>query len=255
MSVKGIYSKELKDIDYPFYFYDALLPRTSEGFMIDIGPIDHNGYTSKFVSYIRHQNHQKSFAEQICIVKNPGDIIVSVGEENMQGKSFNTVLKALGRARSVLKLQLIDVTLWAQNQCIVRSLAAMPENNVIPSEFHWIKKDTKYYVLDGKEEHPADVVSFPYYFENNWVVDIVWITTPERKDQKVFCSKVIRKLFSMHKRPVRVRDKPKRFIDETFGHVKRKSCMLNTSVEYSKHSQDSTPKIDKQTDVVAKVET
>jgi hypothetical protein len=199
--------------------------------MIKIGRIDHHGYTSQFVRYKRHQNKQKSFAEQEGILKNPGDVILSVGEESMKGKSFTTVIEAIDRAKSVLELTL----------GVRRSPAKLPENNNnnLPSEFHWIQIGQKYYVVDGSgsTEHGAEVTSLPYYSENNWVVDIKWVTAPERKNQKVLCSKVTRYLFNAHQRPVRARNIPKRFIDQKFVHIRRNTSKLKTSVENSRNSQ------------------
>lgn len=205
--------------------------------MIEIGPIHQNGYSSQFVSYRCHQNYQKSFAEQVSLLKNRGDIIVSVGEESMQGKPFSKVLKAISRAKSVLELKLINIAQWAENHHIVRPPAELPVNEHIPLEFHWIEKDTKYNVLDGMVEHPAKAISLPYYFENNWVVDIIWLTTPERKNQKVLCSKVMKKIFTVHERPVTAGNISKQCVGTTFGHRRHRTCKWNARVEYSSNYQ------------------
>lgn len=217
--------------------------------MIEIGRIKHHGYTSQFVSYRCHQNYQKSFAEQVSLLKNRGDIIVSVGEESMQGKPFSKVLKAISRAKSVLELKLINIALWAENHHIVRPPAELSDNKNVPSEFHWIEKDTKYYVLDGMVEHPAKAISLPYYFENNWVVDIIWLTTPERKSQKVLCSKIMKTIFTVHKRPDTAGNIPKRCAGKTLEHT----CKWNTRVEYSSNSMESNYQSHEQTDMHKKL--
>jgi hypothetical protein len=187
-----------------------------------------------------------SYAEQLGLLKNPGDVIVSVGKESMKGKSYITVKEAMERAKSVLEL-----TLWAKNQCIVsRSPVELPENNndILPSEFQWIQKGTKYNVLDGVVEHGAEALSLPYYFENNWFVDITWLTAPERKGQKVPCTQVTGYLYDADKRPVRVRNIPKRFADQKFDHVRRNTSKLKTGVENSRKSQGSTSSSVKKSD-------
>jgi hypothetical protein len=82
----------------------------------------------------------------------------------------------------------------------------------IPLEFKWIEEE-HIYVKVGKTEHPAQVISKPYLFENNWVVDIIWITTPERKTQRVSCSDCTGKLYDKNVRPRREKRQPERYAD------------------------------------------
>jgi hypothetical protein len=77
-------------------------------------------------------------------------------------------------------------------------------------EFKWITGD-HVYVKVGKTEHPALVISKPYLFDNDWVVDIIWMTTPERKAQRVSCRDCTGKLYDMDARPRREKRQPNRY--------------------------------------------
>jgi hypothetical protein len=49
-----------------------------------------------------------SYAKQLGLLKNPGDVIVAVGGEIMKGKSYITVKNAMDHAKSSLELTLWD---------------------------------------------------------------------------------------------------------------------------------------------------
>lgn len=255
-------------------YYDALLPRTPEGFMIIIGSTNHHGYRAKFIQYEYHQNGEKCFAEQTCIIKNAGDVVMSVGGIDMKGKPYDAVHEKILQAKSTLKLRLINIALWNDQNasCLIpcnysnsllsdasvakkpnllvelpsiktrnKKLKPFPRNDScnapIPSEFKWIQECVHINVKVGKTEYPAQVLSMPYLFKNDWFVDVVWNTCPKRKNERVLCQDCTGKLYDMDARPTRERRQPDRFMVQEGTFKPHKICNENCHICHIRKSK------------------
>ena len=111
-------------------YYDVFLPKTSEGFMIHVGDLDDPklkkslsdiknyedvGYHTVFTGYRRHNNGDISYAEQHQLIRNHGDIITALNDNDVLGLCFEDVFSLLGEtlpdSNNRVKFRMLDKTL------------------------------------------------------------------------------------------------------------------------------------------------
>ena len=109
-------------------YYNVCLPKTSEGYMILVGDILNpnlnsndfeeyhaTGYSTIFTGYRRHENGDVSYAEQHRLIRNYGDIITGLNDNDVVGLSFADVKSLLSEllpdSNNEVKFTLLDKTL------------------------------------------------------------------------------------------------------------------------------------------------
>lgn len=108
--------------------YDVLLPNTADGFMLVLFPTSCSGYSSGFKGYRRHSSGSRCDAEVKKLVKNKGDLIISVDGVDMRGKSFREVVDFFSAKRKDKSVQLLPVRLMCAN---VSATVREGENSVL----------------------------------------------------------------------------------------------------------------------------
>jgi hypothetical protein len=76
-------------------YYEACVPKSTEGFMLHFGPTSHNGYSTTILGYQWHRNGEQPFVARYSPIRNFGDVIVAVDGINMQGRSYSEVVETI----------------------------------------------------------------------------------------------------------------------------------------------------------------
>ena len=91
--------------------YKVFIPRTPEGFMINIHFVENSRYTSAVSGYRRHSNNIISFIEEQGLIRNPGDVIIALDDQSLEFVQFEKVYSMLTQKAASCSLCGIYLTL------------------------------------------------------------------------------------------------------------------------------------------------
>jgi len=91
--------------------YKIFIPRTPEGFMINIHFVENSRYTSAVSGYRRHSNNIIPFIEEQGLIRNLGDVIIALDGQSLEFVQFEKVYSMLTQKAASCSLCGIYLTL------------------------------------------------------------------------------------------------------------------------------------------------
>lgn len=105
-----------QNVDTSTFTYTVLLPKTYEGFMLNLS--ETRDKAIKFEGFWCHRNGDKPYAERQNLIRNIGDIIVAVNGHSVSGKTKREIVDTINCAEVSVTLCLIDVAKRTQSENI-----------------------------------------------------------------------------------------------------------------------------------------